>query len=89
MTMAALTDGTTYTITAKVIDIAGNASSASTSTTVIVDTTAPTCTIADNTTGTASGAVTYTFTFSEDVGTSFDINDITVSDAGVKVHLQK
>jgi hypothetical protein len=36
-----LTDGTTYTINAKVIDIAGNASSASANFTTTVDTTAP------------------------------------------------
>ena len=45
------------------------------------DTTAPTVTISSNASGTikAGGSVTYTFTFSEDVGTSFDASDVTVS----------
>jgi len=43
------------------------------------DTTAPTVAITDNVTGTASGAVTFTFTFSEDVGTSFTAEDVTVA----------
>jgi hypothetical protein len=43
------------------------------------DTTAPTLTIANNVaTPTATGPVTFTFVFSEDVGTSFDGTDITV-----------
>ncbi len=47
-----------------------------------VDTTAPSLTVTDNTSGTATGAVTYTFTFSEAV-TGFDAADITLS-AGTK-----
>ncbi|ATE60095.1 hypothetical protein CCZ27_09160 [Thauera sinica] len=43
-----------------------------------VDTTAPTLTITDDTAGTATGNVTYTFTFSEDV-TGFDASDVTVT----------
>lgn len=42
------------------------------------DTTAPTVTITDSVPGTASGPVTFTFTFSEDVGTSFTAEDIVV-----------
>ena len=43
------------------------------------DTTAPTVTISnDVSTPTASGPVTFTFVFSEDVGTSFDGTDVTV-----------
>ncbi len=44
------------------------------------DTVAPTVAITDNVSGaTAAGAVTFTFTFSEDVGTSFVAEDITVT----------
>ncbi|MDP2007775.1 MAG: Ig-like domain-containing protein, partial [Rubrivivax sp.] len=43
------------------------------------DTTAPTVAITDNVDGTATGAVTFTFTFSEDVGTSFTAEDVTVA----------
>ncbi|MCB6182510.1 DUF4347 domain-containing protein, partial [Leeia sp. TBRC 13508] len=41
----------------------------------------PTLAITDSVSGTASGVVTFTFTFSEDVGSSFTIGDITVSDS--------
>jgi hypothetical protein len=44
------------------------------------DTTAPTVSIASNVAGaTATGPVTFTFVFSEDVGVSFDSSDITVT----------
>jgi hypothetical protein len=44
------------------------------------DTTAPTVTVADNiSTATASGPVTFTFVFSEDVGISFAADDIVVT----------
>jgi hypothetical protein len=44
------------------------------------DTTAPTVTIANNVSApTASGPVTFTFVFSEDVGTSFDAADVVVT----------
>jgi hypothetical protein len=44
------------------------------------DTTAPTLTIANNVSASAAtGPVTFTFVFSEDVGTSFDSSDITVN----------
>jgi hypothetical protein len=45
-----------------------------------VDTTAPTLVITDSVAAaTASGPVTFTFTFSEDVGTSFIADDVTVT----------
>jgi hypothetical protein len=45
-----------------------------------VDTTPPTVAITDNSpTATATGDVTFTFTFSEDVGTSFTTDDIAVA----------
>ncbi len=45
-----------------------------------VDSTGPTVTITDNVVETTtSGAVTFTFNFNEDVGTSFTIDDITVT----------
>ena len=72
-----LTNGTSYTINAKVIDIAGNASGGSGNFSVTVDTTAPTVTISDNVAGTATGATTFTFTFSEAV-TGFDTSKVTV-----------
>jgi hypothetical protein len=44
------------------------------------DTVAPTVAITDNVPGaTATGAVTFTFTFSEDVGSSFALEDVTVT----------
>ena len=44
------------------------------------DTTAPTATISDNVAGaTASGPVTFSFAFSEDVGSSFSADDIAVA----------
>ncbi len=75
LSLAGLEDGT-YTL--YTVDQAGNLSGAS-SASYTVDSTAPTLEITDNTSGTASGAVTYTFTFSEDVGTSFTASDITVT----------
>lgn len=49
----------------------------------VTDTTPPTVAITDNVSGSASGDVTFTFTFSEDVGDSFTADDVTV-DAGTK-----
>ena len=43
------------------------------------DTEAPTVTITDDSGGLIEGPVVFTFTFSEDVGTSFDESDITLS----------
>ena len=44
------------------------------------DTTPPVVTITDNVSATtASGDVTFTFSFNEDVGTSFTVDDITVT----------
>jgi Bacterial Ig-like domain len=53
-----------------------------TSPTVVVDTAPPTLTITDSVTAaTATGPVTFTFTFSEDVGTSFTSADVVVTGA--------
>jgi large repetitive protein len=60
-------------------DAAGNTSNNSSAVSYTLDTTAPTLIITDDTSGTASGAVTYTFTFSEDVGSSFTQSDISAS----------
>ena len=47
--------------------------------TVIPDTTAPTVAISGTSGTPVTGALTLTFTFSEDVGTSFDASDVTVT----------
>jgi len=66
-------------------DVAGNASTAAASAsqaydTTVPDTTPPTVAITDSVSGaTATGDVTFTFTFSEDVGTSFITDDVTVT----------
>lgn len=53
-----------------------------TSPTVVADTAPPTLTITDSVTAaTATGPVTFTFTFSEDVGTSFTAADVTITGA--------
>lgn len=53
-----------------------------TSLTVVADTAPPTLTITDSVTAaTATGPVTFTFTFSEDVGTSFTAADVTITGA--------
>jgi len=62
----------------KATDAAGNGNTAAAQSTQAVDTAVPNVTITDDTTGTATGDVTYTFTFSEDV-TGFTANDISVS----------
>jgi Bacterial Ig-like domain len=50
--------------------------------TVVADTTPPTVAISDSVAGaTAAGPVTFTFTFSEDVGTSFTAADVVVTGA--------
>ncbi|WP_436322591.1 Ig-like domain-containing protein [Vibrio cidicii] len=71
-----LNDGT-LTLSVIVTDSAGNSASAVTASSAL-DTVAPTVTISDDTTGTATGDVLYTFTFSESV-TGFTKDDITVS----------
>ncbi|EPN8460490.1 Ig-like domain-containing protein [Vibrio cidicii] len=71
-----LNDGT-LTLSVIVTDSAGNSASAVTASSAL-DTVAPTVTISDDTTGTATGDVLYTFTFSESV-TGFTVDDITVS----------
>ncbi|BCN94149.1 biofilm-promoting protein BpfA [Thiomicrorhabdus immobilis] len=60
-----------------VADTAGNLSN-KVEGTVIVDNTVPTLTITDDTVGTATGDVTYTFSFSEAV-TGFTVDDVLVS----------
>lgn len=64
-------------------DTANNASTAAATVTQAFDTAAPTVQIASSSTGTATGPFTLTFTFNEDVGTSFTADDVTVS-AGTK-----
>jgi hypothetical protein len=78
-----LSDGT-HTITAKAVDAAGNAGSASGSLAVTVDRTPPTVSISSSGPSLKVGeTATITFTFSEDPGTSFSwdgtAGDITVS----------
>ena len=67
---------------AKAIDSAGNSNSAATPSTQAVDNVVPTVTISDNQSGTATGAITYSFSFSETV-TGFTVDDITVTN-GIK-----
>ncbi|MBE3671531.1 hypothetical protein BOO25_21755, partial [Vibrio navarrensis] len=71
-----LNDGT-LTLSVIVTDGAGNSASAVTAISTL-DTAAPTVTISDDTTGTATGDVLYTVTFNESV-TGFTADDITVS----------
>jgi hypothetical protein len=61
-------------------DAAGNASTAATTVTQAYDSVAPTVTITDDTSGTATGPVTFTFTFSEPV-TGFVAGDVNVGGA--------
>ncbi len=68
----------------KFTDLAGNTNTAAATVTqpynTVVDTTPPTVAITDNEAGaTATGPVTFAFTFSEDVGTSFELSDIVVT----------
>jgi hypothetical protein len=61
----------------------------STSTPTVVDTTAPTLAISDSVSGTtATGDVTFTFSFSEDVGTSFTADDVVVTEGTKGVFLR-
>ncbi|WP_320044624.1 Ig-like domain-containing protein [uncultured Desulfobacter sp.] len=60
------------------VDAAGNSNTAATQSVQAVDTQAPTVAITDNTSGTATGDVTYTFTFSEAV-TGFTADDVDVT----------
>jgi hypothetical protein len=94
----AIVDGTaltwSYTLTAADFTAMGQGSEIITATStangvtstarraIVVDTVAPAATITDNVPGTATGAVTFTFGFSEAV-TGFDASDVTVS-AGTK-----
>jgi hypothetical protein len=71
----------TGNITARILDAAGNSRAVTiASNGYTLDTQGPTVTaITDNTPGTATGVVNYTFNFSEDVGASFTAADITAS----------
>jgi hypothetical protein len=82
-TTGTLSDGA-HTITAKAFDAAGNASSASGSVNVTVDTHAPTVSVTtDPSTLSAGGTAAITFTFSDDPGATFTWNgsagDVAVS----------
>jgi Bacterial Ig-like domain len=58
----------------------GDATPPATGTPAPADTTPPTVSISDNVSGvTATGAITFTFTFSESVGTSFTASDVVVT----------
>ena len=59
-------------------DSAGNSNNAAIPSTQVVDNVVPTVTIGDNQSGTAAGAITYSFSFSEEV-TGFSADDITVT----------
>ncbi|MEI6027629.1 MAG: Ig-like domain-containing protein [Betaproteobacteria bacterium] len=64
----------------KFSDAANNANTAAASAAAVAfDTQAPTAQISSNVAGTATGPVTLTFTFSEDVGTSFTADDVTLT----------
>jgi hypothetical protein len=82
-TTGTLSNGT-HTITAKAFDAFGNASTASSSLNVTVDTSAPAVAITSNQTALKAGeTATITFTFSEDPGATFTWNgsagDVVVS----------
>jgi predicted secreted protein len=83
ITTVALADGG-HTVTAKVVDAAGNVSSVSGPTTVVIDTVKPTLVISSDVSQLKLGeTATITFTFSEDPGSSFawdgSSGDVTVS----------
>lgn len=64
----------------KFSDAANNANTAAASATAVAfDTQAPTAQISSDVAGTATGPVTLTFTFNEDVGTSFSADDVTLT----------
>ena len=63
-------------------DAAGNGNTVATTNTLAMKTVVPTLVITDNVSGTAviaTNDVTFTFTFSEDVGTSFVVSDVGVT----------
>ena len=68
----------TYSITAKELDNAGNYSPVSAAKTLVIELTQPTVTITSNANDPQRGSFTATFTFSEDVS-GFDVNDISVT----------
>jgi len=66
------------TLTATITDAVGNVSASSAALALTIDRTAPTLAITDDVPGTATGPVTFTFTFSEPV-TGFTAEDIVVA----------
>lgn len=76
--VAAFATGT-HTVSARLLDAAGNLGAASAGTQFTVDTTAPTVSVAADRAIVASGeSATITFTFSEAPGTSFDASDLKI-----------
>jgi hypothetical protein len=75
------TVGVTVGTGAGIIDSAGNGLAAAASRTQAFDRIAPSATITDSATGSASGPVVFTFTFNEAV-TGFDVGDIAVAGGG-------
>ena len=63
---------------AAALDAAGNSNTAATQATQAFDTESPTVVISDDTSGTATGDVSFSFNFSEDV-TGFTVDDITIT----------
>jgi hypothetical protein len=73
-----------HTVTARAVDAAGNAGAASAPATVTIDTAAPTLEIVRGASQLKAGeTATVTFLFSEDPGTSFGLDDITVTNGSV------
>ena len=70
-------------------DVAGNASAAAATTTQAYDTQAPTVTITGTSATVARGAVPLTFTFSEDIGTTFSASDVTVTNGSAASSVTK
>ena len=70
-------------------DVASNASAAAATATQAYDTQAPTVAITGTSATVARGAVTLTFTFSEDVGTSFAASDVTVTNGTAAASVTK
>ena len=86
--LQALTDGSSYTMTADVSDAAGNAATQLTSSSFSVDTTAPTVTITSTTVNVSSGGATVhdriamKFVTSE-ITTDFVVGDVTVTNGAL------
>ena len=83
ITTTALAAGA-HSVTARAVDAAGNVSAVSAPATVTIDTTAPTMEIVRGASQLKAGeTTTVTFVFSEDPGTSFGLDDITVTNGSV------